>query len=206
MANAKKFPIWDERSGGIHQVKITLFGSKPKIWRRFQTYSDISLNKFHKIIQIVMGWKDVRPYEFRLCGTYYSLPDIENNEDKLSDQRDSRKVKLYQISHKMNDQVAHGEDADFTYRYDSGRKWDHLIKFEKYLPIDISNYYPICLNGKMACPPEDIGDIYEYTRCLEIIKNPEHEEYNEMVDRIESDFDPTLFSSYDVNLLLKKIR
>ena len=207
MAKAKKilsFAELEERAKGIHQIKITLIGSKPNIWRRIQTYSDINLNKFHKILQVVMGWKEAHLYEFRLCGTYYSLPDIEN-QDELSDQRDSRKIKLYQISHRIIDQIAHGDKADFTYTYDLGDKWDHIIQFEKYLPIDISKQYPICLNGKMACPPEDVGGISEYLRCLKIIKNPDHEQYKEIVDWIGGNFDPTFFSNYEVNQSLRKI-
>ena len=40
----------------VYQIKITLMGSEPPIWRRMQVTSDTSLQKFHKILQAAMGW------------------------------------------------------------------------------------------------------------------------------------------------------
>jgi hypothetical protein len=39
----------------VYQLKITISGSNPTIWRRFLVDSDINLYKLHNIIQIVMG-------------------------------------------------------------------------------------------------------------------------------------------------------
>ncbi len=39
----------------ICQLKITLNGSRPPIWRRVQVPGDITLAKLHRGIQAVMG-------------------------------------------------------------------------------------------------------------------------------------------------------
>jgi hypothetical protein len=40
----------------IYQLKITLRGSKPPIWRQIQVHSNTTLPQLHQIIQLAMGW------------------------------------------------------------------------------------------------------------------------------------------------------
>ena len=40
----------------VYQIKVTLKGSKPPIWRRMQVTSETTLVKLHRILQRVMGW------------------------------------------------------------------------------------------------------------------------------------------------------
>ena len=57
--------------------------------------------------------------------------------------------------------------------------------------------------GKNNCPPEDCGGIGVYYRMLEIIKDPNHEEYESYIEWLEDDFDPTYFDKDAINELLK---
>jgi len=43
---------------------------------------------------------------------------------------------------------------------------EHTIQVEKILPADPSTDYPICLIGKRACPPENVGGIWGYEDIL----------------------------------------
>ena len=40
----------------IYQLKVTLRGSKPPIWRRLLVSDQTTLGKLHDILQIAMGW------------------------------------------------------------------------------------------------------------------------------------------------------
>jgi hypothetical protein len=40
----------------IYQLKITLNGIRPQIWRQVQVSSDYTLADLHWVIQIIMGW------------------------------------------------------------------------------------------------------------------------------------------------------
>ncbi|MBE9592266.1 MAG: plasmid pRiA4b ORF-3 family protein, partial [Proteobacteria bacterium] len=51
---------------------------------------------------------------------------------------------------------------------------------------------------KRACPPEDCGGIWGYAELLEIINNPEHEEYEEMMEWLGGEFDPEHFDMREV--------
>jgi len=58
----------------IYQIKVTLLGSKPPIWRRFQVESDITLGDLHPILQEVMGWGDSHLHQFIIDQKYYGIP------------------------------------------------------------------------------------------------------------------------------------
>jgi hypothetical protein len=40
----------------VLQLRITLNGSKPSIWRKLAVSSNIALADLHLVIQIAMGW------------------------------------------------------------------------------------------------------------------------------------------------------
>ncbi|MBW2977152.1 plasmid pRiA4b ORF-3 family protein [Candidatus Woesearchaeota archaeon] len=48
------------------QLKISLDGFKPLIWRRFLVEDSISFHELHNIIQNVMGWENYHMYEFQI--------------------------------------------------------------------------------------------------------------------------------------------
>jgi len=60
----------------VYQIKITLKGSKPPIWRRIQVTSDTTLARLHRILQRVMGWEDYHLYQFVVGGMEYSDPRV----------------------------------------------------------------------------------------------------------------------------------
>jgi hypothetical protein len=74
---------------------------------------------------------------------------------------------------------------------------------EKILPPEKGLHYPTCIQGKSACPPEDVGGVWGYQNFLEAIADPEHEEYEEYLLWIGGDFDPEAFDLDEVNEALR---
>ena len=54
------------RPTSIHQVKVTLVGIRPPIWRRLQVASTINLRRLHDVIQEAMGWTQSHFYRFEV--------------------------------------------------------------------------------------------------------------------------------------------
>lgn len=176
----------------IYQIQISLVESKPKIWRRLLIQSDILLSDFHKVLQTSMGWTNSHLHQFIKNETCYSerLPeDITWEELGNVDYQDM----------KVSDLLGKEEER-ILYEYDFGDGWMHDLILEKILPGEDNELVkPICLAGRMNCPPEDCGGIRGYSDMLKIIKNPDHEEYESYIEWLGGKFDPEYFNLTKVN-------
>lgn len=178
----------------VYQLKVTLKGSKPPIWRRFQVRGDTNLYELHRVIQVVMGWYDCHLHEFIVDGLHYGEP----HPDYFFDMNDELDFRL--------SQVVGGEDSRFTYIYDFGDGWGHSLLIEKILPPETGVRYPICLKGKRACPPEDCGAMWGYERLLEAIRDPEDSEHEDMLEWLGGEYDPEKFDLDVIDRGLEPLR
>ena len=175
----------------VYQIKISLKYIKPMIWRRFLVEDSIKLPDLHKVIQTVMGWTNSHLHQFIIKERFYGEPD----EDSFEEIVDYRKLMLKS--------VLSFEKEKITYEYDFGDGWEHELVLEKILNNQtIEN--PICVAGKRNCPPEDCGGPYGYMDLLNVIADPENEEYKEMKSWIGDDFDSEYFDKEWINILLTR--
>jgi hypothetical protein len=181
----------------IYQIKVTLKHSKPPIWRRIQVSGDISLGKLHRILQVVMGWSDSHLHQFVMHGVYFGEPHPDYR-DMGWEMRDERRVKL--------NQIVQGEKSRLRYEYDFGDSWEHELMVEKILRPAPGVFYPVCLKGKRACPPEDVGGVWGYADFLEAIQYPDHPNHEDMLEWIGGEFDPDAFDLEEVNETLRHVR
>ena len=91
-----------------------------------------------------------------------------------------------------------------TYEYDFGDGWQHEVRLEKIVPAG-KKKHPVCLDGRMKCPPEDSGGIWGYREMLEALKDPAHPERGSYLDWLDvDDYDPYHFSTDEINKYLKR--
>ncbi len=50
----------------IYQLKVTLLGTSPPIWRRLLVPADTTLAQLHDVLQAAMGWEDCHMHEFSI--------------------------------------------------------------------------------------------------------------------------------------------
>lgn len=180
----------------VYQIKVTLRGTKPPIWRRIHVQSDTTLAELHVVLQVVMGWYDAHLHQFIVGQTYFGEPHPDYFD--YVDMHDESQFSLNQI-------VA-GEKFKFRYEYDFGDSWEHDLLVEKMLPPEPGQHYPVCIKGRGACPPEDVGGVWGYYAFLEAIQNPEHPEHEDYLVWIGDDFDPADFDLEEVNQALRILR
>ncbi len=177
-----------------YQMKITLMGSEPPIWRRVLVSGDVSLGRLDRIIQAAMGWTNSHMHVFMVGKRHFGRPhpELEHFEDEEA-------VRLRDVAPKAK--------ASFVYEYDTGDSWGHEVRIEK---VDASatesQGFPICLEGARSCPPEDCGGIGGYADFLAAIRDSKHPNHKEMMDWIGGSFDPEKFDLALVNKTLRKMK
>jgi pRiA4b ORF-3-like protein len=179
----------------VFQFRIALKEIAPPIWRRIQVISTATFWDLHVAIQDAMGWLDYHQHVFRIKKpraknlTVIGIPPDDDYEDQA-------KI-LSAWEEDIGDYfVEPGKTADYI--YDFGDSWEHDILFEGILLKEKAVFYPLCISGARACPPEDCGGIFGYHDFLEIIHNPAHEEHETMMQWGGRNFDSELFRAKDV--------
>jgi hypothetical protein len=184
-------------SGILYQFKITLLESQPPIWRRIQV-KNCTLDKLHEHIQTAMGWTNSHLHQFQIDGDRYGDPELLECGEPDFGYVDSTVTKISEIVPK------NGKRFAFKYEYDFGDGWEHEVLFEGCPPVEKGKKYPLCLEGERACPPEDCGGVWGYTDFLAAIKNPKHENHEDMLEWIGGDFDPGDFDPAKATKAMKK--
>ena len=179
----------------IYQMKVLLAYSKPPIWRRLHVDGSSSLSQLHWFIQISMGWTNSHLHQFIIDREYYSVPHPFDDGLDL-DNHDSNQYSL--------EQLITTEGDKFVYEYDFGDSWTHLIEVEKIFQSEDDSFYPKCVKGRMACPPEDVGGIYGYYNFVEALNDKKHPEHEMYMDWYGDSFDTKAFDINEVNSQLER--
>jgi hypothetical protein len=151
-----------------YQLKITLRGIKPTIWRRVLVDGSATLDEVHEVIQAAFGWWNYHLYEFEFGRTRYGIPDPD--WDFGPPTRDSRTTSLAKVAK---------AGTPFTYTYDFGDHWVHKVLVEKVVPAAADIALPACIDGRRAAPPEDCGGTWGYAELIEILADPTHPDHAE---------------------------
>lgn len=190
-------PVSIPRSERVFQIKITLVGSNPPIWRRMHI-KDVTLDKLHEYIQTAMGWTNSHLHHFRVGEQLYGDPELMQENFAEMSYQDSTTTKLSDILPESD------KPFRFQYEYDFGDSWEHEILVEKLLRAEPKTRYPLCLEGARACPPEDVGGIWGYADFLAAIRNPEDERHDELLDWVGGRFAPEAFDPVKATKRIRK--
>jgi len=174
----------------IYQIKVTLRGTRPPIWRRLLVPSELTLEQLHAVLQAAMGWEDSHLHEFRIGSQRFGKPDPSERflgRSVTASERTTQFAVLGKVG------------AKAIYTYDFGDAWQHEIVVEKVLAPEPEQTYPACIDGQRQGPPEDCGGIPGFYHLLEAIRDPQHKDHKELREWLGRDFDPDAFSVDVVN-------
>jgi len=140
----------DPPNAVIYQLKITLRGISPLIWRRLLVSTDTSIADLHHILQLALGWTNVHLHRFLIHGKEYGI----TYDAGMSFDDDPRQIRLADFRFRLRER--------FVYEYDFNDYWQHDIRVEQILEADAKRTSPRCIGGKRAAPPEDCGGVKAY--------------------------------------------
>ena len=137
--------------------------------------SDLTLGQLHEVIQIAMGWSECHLHQFVLRDKALKpgrdearrVAETDAWSDEFINRMRGERVFVSQITPFGEPTEMEGEDEDavtlsqvcpkvkskLTYMYDFGDGWEHVIEVQKIEQPKPGEVYPLCLAGKLACPP-----------------------------------------------------
>jgi hypothetical protein len=181
----------------VFQFNIMLKDTHPPIWRRIQV-KDCTLDKLHEHIQTAVGWTNSHLHHFKINNQWYGDPALLEETFEEMEYHDSTTTMLSDILPKS------GKRFRLLYEYDFGDSWNHEVLFEGCPNTEAGRQYPLCLEGKGACPPEHVGGVWGFREFLEAIANSNHERHEEFSEWIGSEFDPETFDPAAATKAMKK--
>jgi hypothetical protein len=132
----------------VLQLKVTLTGYHPAVWRSVQIPAVATLRNLHYVIQELFGWDGDHLYEFTVGKKVYS-----GVFGHLEETGYDGEVRL---------SAALSGVKKIGYVYDLGAAWKHEITLEKTLPLDPERAYPVCVafsgDNPVEYPEEDYED------------------------------------------------
>jgi hypothetical protein len=181
----------DQPRDWLLQLRITLEGVRPPVWRRLLLPSDCTFWELHVAIQDSMGWLDRHLHEFLLPAAggevvRIGIPDDESPGEVLPGW-------LVAVGERLIESGQH-----LSYLYDFGDDWSHDVVLEDIVPRPEGESFPRCVDGQRACPPEDCGGPPGYAELLAVLADPDHEERETYLDWLGGDFDSEAFDPSEV--------
>nr|MDQ2874536.1 plasmid pRiA4b ORF-3 family protein [Actinomycetota bacterium] len=125
----------------VAELKVSLAGARPPIWRRVQLPVTATLGDLHEAIQVLFGWDGDHLHVFDAGKKQYSDPFMD-----LEGAGDEEEVRV-------RDALAPGT-RKITYTYDLGARWEHEITLEQTVERAPGRDYPVCVAFKGDSPVE----------------------------------------------------
>ena len=146
-----------------------------------------------------MGWDGYHIHEFRVGKEVWGPPlEFDDYFDDASKPKDHRRTTLAKVASRKHSLL--------KYQYDGGDCWMHNVFVEDVLAPEPEQCYPVCLEGKRACPPEDCGGIPGFYDLLEALADKKHPDHEHLTEWVGGEFDPKALNLDEVNRELKSLQ
>ncbi len=176
-------------------LRIDLADTHPPIWRRIESNSDLTLDKFHRVIQTAFEWDDRHLHEFARVGPGRQ-PKVERF--LMPYMIEEGDVGIAEATVRLGDVLTRPNDM-LMYMYDFGDSWEHRICLKTVEGASPEFPRVACTAGERAAPPEDCGGVWGHQFMVEAGLDPKHPDHQEAAERIEwmfgdnATFDPEQF-------------
>ncbi len=170
------------------ELRISLDGIAPPIWRSIRVPESIELAELHRVIQLSFGWEDRHLHQFT-AGTDADTQRILSDEETA--QEIGVEAETGVLLTAVLETVAGASSAGsvrtaaiqagtLAYQYDFGDSWDHTITVTGRCLLQDGR--TSCTSGERRGPVEDSGGIGGYAQLCEVLANPRHPQYEDLAD------------------------
>lgn len=199
MASMQTVPAYD--------LRISIQGTQPEIWRRLLLPETVTVTQFHEAIQCAFGWEDRHLYGIR-CHDRSGEPRVIVGPDEAADGIDAEPAAGVVLAELID---PHGTElADFEYTYDFGDDWTHKVELVGSALVPEGTI--TCVEGANRGPVEDSGGPDGYRRLAEVLSDERHPEFynaatwfSEVTGERATAFDVTAFDLDAVNRSLGRL-
>lgn len=184
--------------GRVARLTVTLQGTEPAVWRRIEVPLGSTFAELHTFLNVAMGWQDYHLHEFGFGNRLVGGPEL--NDGTGPEVEDEEVLTLA-------DALADGHRM-VSYIYDFGDDWHHTVHVDAVEDAEKGVFYPRCIDGARACPPEDVGGAHGYAVFVDAMADPRHPEHADQALWYEEvygagAFEPNTFEIEAVNRLLR---
>jgi hypothetical protein len=174
-------------------LRLVVVGTQPRVWRRLLVRETMWLSRLHDSIQIAFDWFDYQTHTFALDDLKFGNP-VKRDELNIEDDRD---VTLADLNLVHRDKM--------TYEYQIGEGWTVEVRVEKTSVPGKGTYYPLCVAGERAGPPEDCGGLEAFHDMLACLKEPGSDLGKEWLGWLGPDYNANACDLDKVNRALRKL-
>ncbi len=135
----------------IIQIKMSIKGMHPPVWRRVLLPIDMTLGELNLVIQAAFGWQNSAIYRFEDAYGKYSDLSRTENEFLLDDDNDSRETGLKDVVYEKRQKI--------KYEYYSKNMLELTLTVEDMLKNNPLFVLPSCIDGRRNAPPENESSI-----------------------------------------------
>lgn len=187
-----------EKPQEIYQIKVTLLGTDPPIWRRLLIPADLTLEQLHDVLQSAMGWEGCH-----LMSSVSGSRGLAN---------------LIRWSKPLVGRARPANEPPACSQYWAGRGQRPCTPMTSAIAGITKSWSKNAWRpkrGELILPAwrakgmdrlKNCGGLPGFYNLLEAIADSGHEQHEELVDWLGDDFDPEAFSVDEVNQRLAPLQ
>ncbi|HET9104812.1 MAG TPA: plasmid pRiA4b ORF-3 family protein [Solirubrobacteraceae bacterium] len=156
----------------VFRVRADLKRSRPRIWRRLELRSDMTLDVVHRVLQRSFAWMDYHLWRFSIGGDPFGRSgqaflcpwDVEEGEDDDDGLLAASDVRLDEVIQEPGDIL--------FYVYDYGDSWELTLRLEAVADANPDRPAAALTDGRRAAPPEDCGGLLDGDELADVLEDP----------------------------------
>jgi hypothetical protein len=184
----------------VARIRVELKYTQPKVWRRVEVPLSFTLWDMNDVIQAIFDWDGDHLWGFELGRRDLTKLGMMRHWGWGPEEAEDVQIKT----------LVDWGVKKFSYTYDYGDSWEHLLTIMRVLDANPRIKYPNLVAGANFAPMEDMGGIWGYYKFVEAAGDPNHPDRKDLEEQYGescmNDFDPERFDKERADSRLAYLR